>query len=194
MALNQLILASASPRRIELLEQIGVTPSLVIHADIDEIPQKAERPGEFAKRMALAKASKVSNSNTDKYVLAADTVVAIGRNIFPKAETKDDVREFLKQLGGRNHRVYGGICLIQPGGAVWQRLVETRVFMRRLSNDEISSYVDCDDWRGKAGGYAIQGKAAQYIKRISGSYSNIVGLDLYTTSKLLRGVGFENGQ
>ena len=117
-------------------------------------------------------------------------MVAIGRNIFPKAETKDDVREFITRLGGRNHRVYGGICLIQPGGAVWQRLVETRVFMRRLSNDEISSYVDCDDWRGKAGGYAIQGKAAQYIKQISGSYSNVVGLDLYTTSKLLRGVGF----
>ena len=193
MALNQLILASASSRRVKLLEQIGVTPSLVIHADIDEIPQKAERPGEFAKRMALAKASKVSNSNTDKYVLAADTVVAIGRNIFPKAETKDDVREFLKQLGGRNHRVYGGICLIQPGGAVWQRLVETRVFMRRLSNDELLTYVASGDWKGKAGGYAIQGKAAQFIKKISGSYSNIVGLDIYTTANLLRGCGLNVG-
>ena len=190
MAPNQLILASASPRRVKLLEQIGVTPSLVIHADIDEIPKKAERPGEFAKRMALAKALKISHSNGDKYVLAADTVVAVGRTILPKAQTKDDVREFMKQLGGRNHRVYGGICLIQPGGVVCQRLVETRVFMRRLSSDEISSYVDFDDWIGKAGGYAIQGKAAQYIKRISGSYSNVVGLDLYTTSKLLRGVGF----
>ena len=193
MAPNQLILASASPRRVKLLEQIGVTPSLVIHADIDEIPQKAERPNKFAKRMALAKALKISHSNGDKYVLAADTVVAVGRTILPKAETKDDVREFMKQLGGRNHRVYGGICLIQPGGSVWQRLVETRVFMRRLSSDEISSYVDFDDWIGKAGGYAIQGKAAQYIKRISGSYSNVVGLDLYTTSKLLRGVGFQYG-
>ena len=190
MILTQLILASASPRRVKLLEQIGVKPSLVMNADIEEIPQKAERPREFAKRMAIAKALQISNSNRDKYVLAADTVVAIGRTVFPKAETKDDVREFMKQLGGRNHRVYGGICLIQPGGAVLQRLVETRVFMRRLSNDEISSYVDSDDWRGKAGGYAIQGKAAQYIKRISGSYSNVVGLDLYTVSKLLRGVGF----
>ena len=109
-------------KKVKLLEQIGVTPSLVIHADIDEIPQKAERPGEFAKRMALAKALKISNLNGDKYVLAADTVVAMGRTIFPKAETKDDVREFITRLSGRNHRVYGGICLIQPGGLVWQRL------------------------------------------------------------------------
>ena len=189
MARNRLILASASPRRIKLLEQIGITPSLVIPAIIDEIPKKAERPPEFAKRMALAKATQVSISNENEYILAADTVVAIGRTIFPKAETEDEVREFITRLGGRNHRVYGGICLIEPGGAVRQRVVETRVFMRRLSKDEILSYVDCDDWRGKAGGYAIQGRAAQYIKQISGSYSNVVGLDLYTTSKLLRGVG-----
>ena len=191
MAQNRLILASASPRRVKLLEQIGVTPSLVIPANIDETPQKAERPSEFAKRMALAKAIQISDLNKNEYILAADTVVAIGRTIFPKAETKDDdVYKFITRLSGRNHRVYGGICLIQPGGSVWQRLVETRVFMRRLSNDELTSYVDCDDWRGKAGGYAIQGRAAQYIKQISGSYSNVVGLDLYTTSKLLRGVGF----
>ena len=124
MALNQLILASASPRRKKLLEQIGVTPSLVIPANIDEIPQKAERPSEFAKRMALAKAIQISDLNKNEYVLAADTVVAIGRTIFPKAETKDDVRKFITRLGGRNHRVYGGICLIQPGGSVWQRLLK----------------------------------------------------------------------
>ena len=190
MAQNRLILASASPRRKKLLEQIGVTPSLVIHADIDEIPQKAERPGEFAKRMALAKALKISNLNGDKYVLAADTVVAIGRTIFPKAETKDDVYEFMNTAWRKKSSRIRRNLLDPTGGRVWQRLVETRVFMRRLSNDEISSYVDCDDWRGKAGGYAIQGRAAQYIKQISGSYSNVVGLDLYTTSKLLRGVGF----
>ncbi len=193
MSQNRLILASASPGRKKLLEQIGVRPSLVIPANIDETPQKAERPSEFAKRMALAKAIQISELNKNDYILAADTVVAIGRTIFPKAETKDDVYKFITRLSGRNHRVYGGICLIQPGGSVWQRLVETRVFMRRLSNDELSSYVDCDDWRGKAGGYAIQGRAAQYIKQISGSYSNVVGLDLYTTSKLLRGVGFYHG-
>ena len=193
MSQNRLILASASPRRKKLLEQIGITPSLVIPAMIDETPHKAERPSEFAKRMAIAKASHIANLNKNEYILAADTVVAIGRTIFPKAETKDDVYKFITRLGGRNHRVYGGICLIQPGGRVWKRLVETRVFMRRLSNDELTSYADCDDWRGKAGGYAIQGRAAQYIKQINGSYSNVVGLDLYTTSKLLRGVGFYHG-
>ena len=193
MAPNQLILASASPRRVKLLEQIGITPSLVVPAIIDEIPKKAERPPEFAKRMALAKATQVSISNENEYILAADTVVAIGRTIFPKAETEDEVREFITRLGGRNHRVYGGICLIEPGGAVRQRVVETRVFMRRLSHDEISSYLDCDDWRGKAGGYAIQGKAAQYIKKISGSYTNIVGLDIYATANLLKGCGLNIG-
>ena len=193
MAPNQLILASASPRRLKLLEQIGVTPSLVIHADIDEIPQKAERPSEFAKRMALAKALKISNSNRDKYVLAADTVVAIGRTIFPKAETENEVREFITQLGGRNHRVYGGICLIKPGGIVLQRLIETRVFMRRLCKDELYAYVASEEWKGKAGGYAIQGIAAQYIKKISGSYNNVVGLDIYATANLLKGCGLNMG-
>ena len=193
MAPNQLILASASPRRLKLLEQIGVTPSLVIHADIDEIPQKAERPSEFAKRMALAKALKISNSNRDKYVLAADTVVAIGRTIFPKAETENEVREFITQLGGRNHRVYGGICLIKPGGIVLQRLIETRVFMRRLCKDELYAYVASEEWKGKAGGYAIQGIAAQYIKKISGSYNNVVGLDIYATANLLKGCGLNIG-
>ena len=193
MALDKLILASASPRRVKLLGQIGVKPSLIIAANIEEIAQKAERPSDFAKRMAFTKATQVSNSNRDKYVLAADTVVATGRTIFPKAETEDDVREFMTRLGGRNHRVYGGVCLIKPGGGVLQRLIETRVFMRKLSNDELSSYIAFGDWKGKAGGYAIQGKAAQYIKKISGSYSNVVGLDIYTTSKLLRGCGLKVG-
>ena len=112
-----------------------------------------------------------------------------GCALFPKAETEDDVYKCIKRLSGRNHRVYGGICLIKPGGGVLQRLVETRVFMRRLSNDELLSYVAYGDWKGKAGGYAIQGKAAQYIKKISGSYSNVVGLDIYTAANLLKGCG-----
>ncbi len=193
MAQNRLILASASPRRIKLLEQIGVKPSLIIAAEINEIPQKAEKPSEFAKRMALSKALKVYNSNKDKYVLAADTVVATGRTIYPKAETEDEVHDFLAQLSGRNHRVYGGICLIKPGGIVLNRLIESKVFIRRLSKDELLTYVAYGDWRGKAGGYAIQGKAAQFIKKISGSYSNIVGLDIYTTANLLRGCGLNVG-
>ena len=193
MAQNRLILASASPRRIKLLEQIGVKPSLIVAADINEIPQKAEKPSEFSKRMALSKALKVYNSNKDKYVLAADTVVATGRTIYPKAETEDEVRDFLARLSGRNHRVYGGICLIKPGGIVLNRLIESKVFIRRLSKDELLTYVASEDWKGKAGGYAIQGKAAQFIKKISGSYSNIVGLDIYTTANLLRGCGLNVG-
>ena len=189
MTEDRLILASTSPRRLQLLKQIGVKPASVLEADIDEIPLKAEKPHEFAKRMAFAKATKISNSNKDKYILAADTVIAIGRLILPKAKTEEEVRRSLTLLGGRNHRVYGGICLIQPGGKVLQRLVETRVFMRRLSSDEVSNYVSSGEWEGKAGSYAIQGKGAQYIKKISGSYTNVVGLDLYTTSKLLKGCG-----
>ena len=190
---NRLILASTSPRRLKLLEQIGVNPSLVMNANIEEMPLKAEKPREFAKRMAFAKASKIFDLNQDKYILAADTVVAIGRLILPKASTEEDVRRSMTLLGGRNHRVYGGICLIHPGGKVFQRLVETRVFMRRLSNDELSTYLAFGDWQGKAGSYAIQGKGAQYVKKITGSYSNVVGLDLYTTSKLLRGCGLNLG-
>ena len=193
MAQNMLILASSSPRRLKLLGQIGVRPSRVIPAMIDETPQKAERPSEFAKRMALTKALQISISNKNEYVLAADTVVAIGRTIFPKAETEDEVREFITRLGGRNHRVYGGICLIKPGGIVFQRLIETRVFMRRLSKDELFAYVASGEWKGKAGGYAIQGKAAQYIKKISGSYNNVVGLDIYATANLLKGCGLNIG-
>ena len=193
MARNRLILASASPRRIKLLEQIGVTPSIVMPAMIDEIPQKAERPSEFAKRMALAKAIKISISNKNDYILAADTVVAMGRTILPKAQTEDDVRDFITRLGGRNHRVYGGICLIKPGGAALQRLIETRVFIRRLSADELFTYITSGEWRGKAGGDAIQGKAAQFVKKISGSYSNVVGLDIYATANLLKGCGLQIG-
>ena len=198
MTEDRLILASTSPRRLQLLKQIGVDPMSVLEADIDEIPLKAEKPYEFAKRMAFAKATKIFNSNKDKYILAADTVVAIGRLILPKAKTEEEVQKSLTLLGGRNHRVYGGICLIQPGGKVFQKLVETRVFMRRLSSDEVSNYVSCGEWKGKAGSYAIQGKGGQYIKKISGSYTNVVGLDLYTTSKLLKGCGLTfrqtNGQ
>ena len=159
----------------------------------DITPEKAEKPSEFAKRMALSKALKISILNNDKYVLAADTVVARGRTIFPKVETEDDVYEVLTRLCGRNHRVYGGICLIKPGGMVLSRMIESKVFIRRLSKDELLTYVAYGDWRGKAGGYAIQGKAAQFVKKISGSYSNIVGLDIYTTANLLRGCGLNVG-
>ena len=190
MASDTLVLASASPRRAKLLEQIGIKPFNISAANIDETPLKAEKPSEYAKRMAHEKALAVAHSHKEKYVLAADTVVATGRTIFPKAETQDDVYKSITYLGGRNHRVYGGICLILPSGLIRHRLVETRVFMRRLSEGELSAYFASSDWKGKAGGYAIQGNAAQYIKKISGSYSNVVGLDLYSTAQLLKGAGF----
>ena len=193
MAKDMLILASASPRRLQLLEQIGLKPFRIIAANIDETPLKAEKPSEYAKRMAYKKALTIAKCHSEKYVLAADTVVATGRTIIPKAETQADVRKSITHLGGRAHRVYGGICLIMPDGRFLLRLVETRVFMRRLSEDEIESYIASQDWKGKAGGYAIQGIAAKYIKNIIGSYSNIVGLDLYTTSQLLRGTGIRHG-
>ena len=189
MTKDMLILASSSPRRAQLLEQIGVKLFNICAANIDEIPEKDEKPSEFAKRMAHEKALTIAATKPDKYILAADTVVSTGRTILPKPETQDDARNLIRHLGGRNHRVYGGICLILPGGIIRQRLVETRVFMRRLSEDELSAYIKCYDWEGKAGGYAIQGNAARYIKKISGSYSNVVGLDLYTTAQLLKGVG-----
>ena len=189
MASDMLILASDSPRRVKLLEQIGVKPFSIIAANIDETPIKAEKPPEYAKRMAYEKAKAIAHSHKEIYVLAADTVVATGRTILPKAKTQDDVRRSITHLGGRNHRVYGGICLILPNGLIRNRLVETRVFMRRLSEDELSAYCASFDWKGKAGGYAIQGNAAQYIKKISGSYSNVVGLDLYITAQLLKGAG-----
>ena len=189
MASDMLILASASARRAQLLEQIGVKPFSISAANIDETPLKAEKPSEYAKRMAHEKALVIANSYKEKYILAADTVVATGRTILPKAETQDDVRESITHLGGKNHRVYGGICLIFPSGLMRHRLVETRVFIRRLSADELSAYCASSDWKGKAGGYAIQGNAAKYIKKISGSYSNVVGLDLYITAQLLKGAG-----
>lgn len=189
MARDMLILASSSPRRAKLLEQIGVNPFSIRAANIDETPLKAEKPSEFAKRMAYEKALIISNSYKEKYVLAADTVVATGRTILPKAETQDDVRKSISHLGGRNHRVYGGICLVLPCGLILHRLAETKVFMRRLSREELSAYCASSDWKGKPGGYAIQGNAARYIKKISGSYSNVVGLDLYITAQLLKGAG-----
>lgn len=186
---DALILASASPRRVELLQQIGVDPSIIMAADIDEVPYKSEKPSEFAHRMAKTKAQMIAAQHSDKYILAADTVVATGRTILPKAETEEEARRCITHLGGRTHRVYGGICLLQPNGLSVLRLSETRVFMRRLSKDEVDFYIASQDWQGKAGGYAIQGVVAKYIKKITGSYSNVVGLDLYITSQLLKGVG-----
>lgn len=187
---NKLILASASPRRIELLAQIGIVPDAVIPADIDETPLKGELPRMLAVRLARGKAEKVASANPGAVVLAADTVVACGRRSFGKAEDEDEVRAILKVLSGRRHKVCGGICVIDADGKPHGRYCETVVSFKRLSAGEINSYVEGRDWEGKAGGYAIQGTAATFTKFISGSFSNIVGLSLYDAAALLRTAGY----
>ena len=184
-----LILASASPRRLALLEQIGIVPDKVEPADIDEAVLKKELPRPYAERMAMTKAEKIHELYPNDYVLAADTVVACGRRILGKAENDEDVVKFLKLLSGRRHAVYGGICLITPEGKKCVRVKKTAVLFSVLSKIEFDKYVASGEGIGKAGGYAIQGLAASFIKSVIGSYSNVVGLDLYTTNNLLIGNG-----
>jgi septum formation protein len=187
---NRLILASASPRRLDLLRQIGIEPDVVDPADIDESPRKAELPHTHAHRLAIEKADAVAARHTGCFILAADTVVACGRRILPKCETEAEVRRCLALIAGRRHRVHGGIALIAPDGRRVSRSVETVVGFRRLSVGESDAYVASGEWRGKAGGYAIQGLAAAYVGFISGSYSNVVGLSLFDTYQLLAGTGY----
>lgn len=184
-----LVLASASPRRLALLRQIGVEPAIVDPAAIDETPRKGEAPRAHAVRMALEKAQAVAARHPGKAVLGADTVVAVGRRILPKAEREDVARACLDRLSGRRHRVLGGVALIGPDGTARRRLVETVVSFKRLDAVEIADYLAGGEWRGKAGGYAIQGRAAGLIDFLRGSYSNVVGLPLYETRALLKGAG-----
>jgi septum formation protein len=188
----QLILASASPRRSALLAQIGVTPDAVIPADIDESPLKRELPRPHAQRLAAEKANAVHANHTDALVLGADTVVARGRRILPKAEDIDTAWQCLSLLSGETHRVYGGVAILGPSGLSAHRVVMTSVAFKRLSKLETDHYIDSEEWRGKAGGYAIQGLAAAFVRRINGSYSNIVGLPLFETAQLLRGLGYNS--
>lgn len=181
----RLVLASASPRRLALLAQIGVTPDEVVATDIDETPRAKETPRNLALRLARAKAQAVKAEGV--LVLAADTVVAVGRRILPKAEREQDARECLRLLSARGHRVYTGVALKTPAGEVRVRLVETRVSFKLLTSLEMDAYIQSGEWRGKAGGYAVQGLAARYITSVVGSYSNIVGLPLYETANLLEG-------
>lgn len=182
--MTRLVLASASPRRLALLAQIGVTPDEVIAANIDETPLKKETPRALALRLARAKAEAVEAG--DARVLAADTVVAVGLRVLPKTETEAEARACLALLSGRGHRVYTGVAL-KTANAARFRLVETRVTFKALSPSEIDAYIASGEWKGKAGGYAAQGLAARYIAKIVGSYSNIVGLPLHETANLLEG-------
>jgi septum formation protein len=185
----RLVLASASPRRLELLAQIGIIPDAVDPADIDEAPGKRELPAEHAARLADQKAAAVSARHVGSVILAADTVVALGRRILPKAEDEPTARRCLAMLSGRRHRVIGGVTLMSADGRTWSRLVTTAVKFKRLQALEIDAYIESGEWRGKAGGYAIQGRAAALIPWIEGSYSNVVGLPLYESAQLLRNAG-----
>ena len=184
-----LILASASPRRLDLLAQIGVVPLAVDPADLDETPLKTELPGPHAVRLAEEKAKAVALRHPDQFVLAADTVVACGRRILPKAEDEKTALTCLRLLSGRRHRVQGGLCLLAPDGSLRSKLVTTIVTFKRLERADISDYLNSGEWHGKAGGYAIQGRAALYVRALSGSYSNVVGLPLYETGTLLKAAG-----
>jgi septum formation protein len=180
-----LVLASASPRRLDLLRQIGLEPDAVDPANADETPRPRETPRAYALRMAEAKLAAVMPRHPQAIVLAADSVVAVGRRILPKAETEAEARDCLARLSGRRHKVLGGIA-IGSVGKVRTRLVETAVRFKRLEKAEIEAYVQSGEWQGKAGGYAIQGRAASFVAFISGSYSNVVGLPLFETAALLK--------
>lgn len=187
-----LVLASASPRRRELLSRLGVEPLRVAPADIDETPRKAELPRDYAVRMAREKAAAAA-SDQEAFVLAGDTVVAAGRRILPKAEDEATARQCLELLSGRRHRVLSAIALRAPDGQLRERLSDTQVRFKRLSAEEIDAYIAGGEWHGKAGGYAIQGSAEGLIAWIGGSHSGVVGLPLFETRALLRAAGFPVG-
>jgi septum formation protein len=184
----RLVLASASPRRLALLAQIGLTPDRVVPTEIDETPFPRELPRMHAERLARAKADAVDAPGC--FILAADTVVAAGRRILPKADTQAQARACLTLLSGRRHRVMTAVVLRAPDGRRAQRLVESVVGLARLTPGQLHAYLECGEWQGKAGGYAIQGHAASFIRFLSGSYSNVVGLPLFETAQLLRGLGW----
>ena len=192
----KLVLASGSPRRLGLLNQAGIEPDSLIPSELDEMPLRGELPRALATRLARAKAEsalaavRIDEELRGAFIVAADTVVAVGRRILPKAEMLDEAAQCLRLLSGRNHRVYTGVCLVTPKEAFRQRLIETRVRFKRLSEEDIQAYIGSGEWRGKAGGYAVQGIAGSFVVKMVGSYSNVVGLPLYETMTLLGGEGF----
>lgn len=192
----KLVLASGSPRRLGLLNQAGIEPDALRPADVDETPKKGELPRACATRLARAKADaalksvRLDDELRGAYILAADTVVAVGRRILPKAGLVDEAAQCLRLLSGRNHRVYTAICIVTPKESFRQRLIETRVRFKRLNEDDIKAYIGSGEWRGKAGGYAVQGIAGSFVVKLVGSYTNVVGLPLYESVSLLGGEGF----
>lgn len=189
-SLPRLVLASASPRRVELLRQIGLIPDLVAAAEIDETPLKDETPRRLAERLAQEKATRVAADHPDAYVIGADTVVALGRRVLPKAGTPDETKACLELLSGRAHKVLTGVAVRAPGGVFASRLVETRLRFKRLTDREIATYVESGEGMGKAGGYGVQGLAGGFVISLQGSYPSVVGLPLYETLCLLTGLGY----
>ena len=187
IAPSRLILGSASPRRLELLAQIGVVPDEIRPADIDETPRRAETPRSYVERMAVEKCAAIL-ANPDEIVLTADTVVVAGRRILGKPEDRRQAQQFLNLLSGRRHRVMTAV-VISRGDQRWLRLVETIVKMRPLEQNEIAAYLESGEWQGKAGGYAVQGRAGAFVSWISGSFSAVVGLPLAETAGLLKAAG-----
>jgi septum formation protein len=185
-----LVLASASPRRLDLMRQVGLEPDRVCPADLDESPLKGETPHQLALRLAIAKAEVAAASEPGAYVVAADTVVALGRRVFGKPEDEAQARRMLGRLSGRAHRVLTGVAVQAPDGRTASRLSETRLRWKRLSAAEIGALLDSGEWRGVAGGYRIQGRAAGFTLDLQGSYSGVVGLPLYETLALLEGLGY----
>jgi septum formation protein len=193
---QKLILASGSPRRLDLLKQVGIEPVRLMPMDLDETPKKSEHPRSLARRLSTDKAraayAEIRRDPVwnDSYIVAADTVVAVGRRILPKAEYLEEASSALHLLSGRSHWVFTGVCLITPGGTVRQKIVETKVRFKRLSGLDIESYLASGQWRGKAGGYAVQGIAGCFVQKLVGSYTNVVGLPLFETLQMLSGEGF----
>ena len=186
-----LILASASPRRLDLLSQIGVVPDAVVPADINEDPVPGELPRPHAQRLAEEKAQKIAQTKNGRVILAADTVVAVGRRILPKSLEVSEAEDCLRLMSGRSHRVYTGVCVIDREGMSRSKVSETRLKMKRLSEVELQAYLDSGEWHGKAGGYGIQGRAGMFISHLSGSYTGVVGLPVYETSILLKAAGLK---
>lgn len=193
MATSQLILASSSPRRLDLLRQIGIEPFRIETPRIDETAEDREQPRDHALRLAASKRDAVCEriGHTGDYVLAADTVVACGRRILPKAEDRETAERCLRLLSGRRHRVYTGVAVTAPDGRDNARVVMTTVTLKRLGSEQLMHYLESGEWQGKAGGYGIQGRADAFVTSINGSYSNVVGLPLQASADLLRGLGFQ---
>jgi septum formation protein len=189
-AAGRLILASASPRRLELLTRIGLPPDRVIASEIDESPLRKEKPRDLALRLAIAKGRAVASLTPGDFVLSADTVVACGRRLLPKTETEEEARACLDLLSGRSHDVFTGVAVHAPDGRMASRLVGTRVVFKRLGGEEAQGYLRSGEWRGKAGGYGVQGRAGAFVSELSGSFTGVVGLPVHETVQLLEGLGY----